>query len=133
MKRALLITYLLIYYTGFAQNSDKITTIEFVQILNDNYKETRYYYENNWMALREMAIKNNYIHSYDIIETPFSQEHPFHIILITTYKDKPQYDKREMHFEELIKARGALQLMNEKQPKDFRKSVFTKEMVRHWK
>ena len=79
-----------------------------------------------------MAIKKDYIHSYQLLEVPPSDEQPFHIMLITIYANQAEYDLREKHFEELIKEKGDLKLMNEKQPGDFRKILFHKDKVRHW-
>ena len=118
---------------SYGQLDDKMTTIDFVQILNNNKDEAVYYYSNNWKVLREMAKKRNYIASFQILETPFSKASPFHFMLITTYADSYQYESREAHFEELIKEKGALRLMNEKQPNEFRKTLFSKEGIRHWK
>ncbi len=117
---------------SYGQLDQRISTMDFVQILNNNKKEVTYYYQNNWKVLRDMAIKKGYIESYQVLETPFNEEQPFEIILITTYANKEQYDQREDHFQELIKEKGALDLMNEKKPGDFRKTLFNREMVRHW-
>ena len=97
-----------------AQKNTKISTIDFVQILNNNKKEVVFYYENNWEILRKMAIKKNYIDSYQLLETSATKNAPFSFMLITTYKDKKQFEKREKHFEELIKKKGKLRLLNEK-------------------
>ena len=117
---------------SYGQVDQRISTMDFVQVLNNNKKEVTYYYQNNWKVLRDMAIKKGYIESYQVLETPFNEEQPFEIILITTYANKEQYDQREEHFQELIKEKGALDLMNEKKPGDFRKTLFNREMVRHW-
>jgi len=117
---------------NFAQIDDRLTTIEFVQVVNNNKEEALFYFQNNWKVLRDKAIEQNYIHSYQLLETPASDEAPFQIMLITTYQNKAQYDLREDHFQELIKERGGLKLLNDKKPKEFRKSLFSKDMVRHW-
>lgn len=114
------------------QKNDRISTIDFVQILNDNKEEAEFYYQNNWKVLRDMAIKKGYIHSYQLLEVPISEEEPFQLMLITTYSNKAQYDKMEEHFMELIEEKGDLKLMNEKEPGEFRNILFSKEMVRHW-
>jgi hypothetical protein len=62
--------------------------MDFVQVLNDNKEEAVYYYQNNWKVLREMALKKDYIHSFQLLETTESEDAPFQLILITTYKDK---------------------------------------------
>nr|WP_298995301.1 hypothetical protein [uncultured Allomuricauda sp.] len=106
--------------------------MDFVQILNENREETLYYFQNNWKVLREMAVKRGYIHSFDVLETPFSEDAPFELILITTYKNEEQYGAREEHFRELIDEKGELDLMNDKKPGEFRKTLFNKENVTHW-
>ncbi|MEM6863631.1 MAG: hypothetical protein AAF575_00550 [Bacteroidota bacterium] len=118
---------------GNAQESKKISTIDFVQIIGNNKDEVLYYYQNNWKVLREMAIANNYIQSFDVLETAFSDDAPFQLILITTYKDEAQFKLRDEHFKEMIEAKGELKLLNDKKPDEFRKIVFNKEEVLHWK
>ena len=112
-------------------NADKISTIEFVQVQNGNKSEARYYFENNWKALRVNAMKKNYIHRFQLLETEHSEEAPFDFMLMTTYTNKEQFDQREANFGELIEASGGLKLLNDKQPKEFRKSYFSKDVVRH--
>lgn len=134
MTRTILFLIVLgINFIAYGQQDDRISTIDYVQILNGNKAEAVYYYQNNWRALRKMALENDYIDSYQILETPFTEEEPFQLMLITTYANKEQYDLREDHFGELIKEIGALKLLNEKKPGDFRKTLFSKEKVRHWK
>jgi len=133
MRTILLLIILGINSISYGQQDDRITTIDFVQILDDNKDEAVYYYQNNWKILRDMAIEKGYIHSFQILETFFSEGEPFQLMLITTYTNKKQYDLREDHFRELIKEKGELNLMNEKKPDEFRKTLFRKEMVRHWK
>jgi hypothetical protein len=132
MKIIMLIIVLGITITSYGQPDERITTIDFVQILNDNKEEAIYYYQNNWKILREMAIEKEYIKSYQILETPVSESESFQLMLITTYKNTIQYDLREDHFAKLIKEKGELKLMNDKKPMEFRKTLFNKEMVRHW-
>ena len=131
MRIIILIALLSICSISYGQQYDKISTIDFVQIVNDNKDEAMYYYENNWKVLREMAIKKGYIHSFQILETPMSEDEPFQLMLITTYLNKEQYDLRENHFSILIKEKGELKLMNDMKPVDFRKTLFNKEMVKH--
>ncbi|MEO0901535.1 MAG: hypothetical protein AAFY00_05770, partial [Bacteroidota bacterium] len=117
---------------GNAQDNSKISTMDFVQILNENREEALYYFQNNWKVLREMALKRDYIHSFDIFETPASENAPFELILVTTYKTDEQYDAREEHFRELIDEKGELDLMNDKKPDEFRKTLFNKENITRW-
>lgn len=117
---------------SYGQIDDKISTIDFVQILNENNEEAIYYFQNNWKILRKMAIKKKYIHSFEILEVPSSVDAPFQLMLITTYLNQTQYNLREDHFSQLIKEKGELKLLNNKEPSEFRKSLFSKKSVRHW-
>jgi hypothetical protein len=131
MKTTVLLFALCICNLSYGQQDAKLSTIDFVQILNDNKEEATYYYQNNWKVLRNMALKKRYIHSFQILEVPISEGEPFQLMLITTYLNEEQYKMREDHFAELIKEKGPLKLMNDKQPAEFRKTLFTKEMVKH--
>lgn len=131
MKTIILSILLVISSFCFGQKNETIGTIDFVKTLNDNTAEIIYYYENNWKVLREMAMEKEYIHSYQLMEMSQKDEGDFDIILITTYANEEQYGKRELHFQELIKAKGELKLMNDKKPGDFRKIVLSKENVKH--
>ncbi|WP_411766346.1 hypothetical protein [Winogradskyella sp. A3E31] len=127
MKLKFFFAAILFCYFGFSQTSDKITTIETVEILNNNEAEAIYYFQNNWKQLRIKAVKKGYIHSFQLLKTEYSDETPFHLLLVTTYSNKAQYQNREKHFSELIKASGGLKLLNDKKPSQFRKSVFSVE------
>ena len=127
MRKLLLLICLFLFIVPqiFAQN--KISSLEFVQILDGNKAEALYYYQNNWKVLREMAIEKDYIHSYQLLEVEATEDAPFHIILITNYSNEEEYEKREEHFTELIEAKGELRLMNEKKPGEFRRRYFGKD------
>lgn len=132
MNISLIAGFLLLSASGYAQNDDRISTLDFVQVVNENMAEAKFYYEKNWKVLRERAVAQGYIHSYELLETQYTEEAPFHMILITTYANKEQYDLREDHFGELIEARGDVRPLNEKKPGEFRKIIFSKEEVSHW-
>lgn len=127
----LLIAALTLGHSAQGQSSEKITTMDFVQILDGNKEETLYYYNNNWKVLREQAIEKGYIHSYQLLEVPLNEDFPVEIILITTYANQSQYDQREDNFGVLIEARGGRNLLNEKQPSEFRKIIFSREDMRY--
>ncbi len=110
---------------------DRISTIDFVQILNNNTKEALFYYQNNWKVLQVQALQKGHILSYQFLETPSTKENPFNFMLITTYANQQQYDKREEHFAALIKAQNGLKLLNTKKPGEFRKVIFGKDPVKH--
>jgi len=134
MKVNLLVSFICL--AAFACKSEKaderISTLDFVQIVDDNRAEALYYYQNNWIELRKKAKKTGIIHSYQLLETQPAEDPSFHFILITTYGNKNQYELREDNFGELIDQRGDVSLMNEKQPGEFRKIIFSKNVIKHW-
>lgn len=129
MQKKLTLVFLCIVAFGFGQDHDRVSSIDFVQIANNNKEEAIFYYENNWKVLREMALEKKYIHSYQLLETPFSEEGPFEIILITTYANQKEREQAEERFDKLIAQRGPLRLMNQKKPGEFRKILFNKLAV----
>jgi len=132
MRILLLIITLSVAVNCFAQDETRISTMEFVQILNNNRAEALFYFKNNWQKLREKALAKGYIYSFQLLETKASEEADFELILVTTYRDQEQYDLREEHFRELIDAGGKLRLLNDKMPGEFRKSLFSTEVIKHW-
>ena len=134
MRITLAFLFIFVADLSIAQVDERVTTVDFVQILEDNKEEVSYYYRNNWKILREQAIEEGYIHSYEVLEAPRTEDAPpFDLMMITTYPNREQYDLREENFGKLIEARGGRRLLNDKQPGEFRVSVFTKEEVKHWK
>lgn len=128
----LLISSALLFIVSVATAQDtKVSTIDFVQIQNDNREETVYYYENNWLVLRKMAQKRGFIESYEIIEVERTPDARFDLILKTTYSSKADYDKAEERFTSLIEEKGPLRLMNDKAPGDFRKIIFSTPEGKH--
>ncbi|MEM9390168.1 MAG: hypothetical protein AAGA02_06825 [Bacteroidota bacterium] len=131
MKAFILAFVFFLSEAAMAQSNTRISTIEFVRIIDDNREEALFYYQNNWKVLREMAVKKGYIDSFELLEAEFTEDQPYHIILMTTFANKDQFEKREEHFEELIKVKGPLRLLNEKKPSEFRKNLYLKERVTH--
>ncbi|WP_341216455.1 hypothetical protein, partial [uncultured Wocania sp.] len=124
MKKIILLIALLSFYIGSSQQSTHISMIDYVQILNQNKAETLFYYQNNWQQLRIKALEKDYIESYQLLETIPTVKTPYTFILITTYKNKAQYEASEKNFQELIDASNGLKLLNSKKPSEFRKVVF---------
>jgi hypothetical protein len=131
MKQYLLLLFCAISYFSVAQQNEKLSTVDFVEIINNNTEEALFYYQNNWQQLREKAVTEGYIQSYQMLQTEHTPEAPYHLILITTYANKTQYDAREPHFNEIIAASGGLKLLNDKKPTSFRKVRYGKDEVKH--
>lgn len=131
MKFLSLFLLLLCPICFFPQENPKISTIQFVEILNDNREEALYYYQNNWKQLREKALLKGHIAGYHFMETEKSEEAPYDFILMTIYSNEKKFANREVAFQKLISERGDLKLLNDKKPLEFRKSVMVNERVVH--
>lgn len=130
MKKLIVLFFVLITALGFSQ-TEKISMIDYVQVLNNNKAEALFYYQNNWEQLRIKAIEKGYIDSYQLLETQPTKEAPYSFMLITTYKSKLQYHASEANFNMLIEASEGLKLMNDKKPRDFRKVILHNDAVKH--
>ncbi len=127
-----LITSALVLLTTFAlaQTDQRVSTLQFVQIIDDNTDEALYYFQNNWRKLREKAVEQGIIASYEFIRTERTDDYPIDIILMTTFQNEEQYDNREKNFQVIMEGRQ-LDLLNELKPGDFRKTLFVKEKSAH--
>lgn len=131
MKLKLLAFLLLGSMLLHGQHESHISTIEFVEILNNNRAEALFYFKNNWKVLREKALSQNLISGFQLMENKKSEAAPFDLMLMTRYATNKQYLDREKSFQVLISESGGLQLMNDKKPSEFRKSVFALEKIKH--
>ncbi len=132
MKKFILFILLISGYSGIGQQSNHISMIDYVQVLNENKAEALFYYQNNWQQLRIKAIEKNYIESYQLLETIPTAETPYTFMLITTYKNIKQYKASEKNFRKLIDASGGLKLLNNKKPTEFRKVILHNDAIKHW-
>ncbi|WP_298338512.1 hypothetical protein [uncultured Algibacter sp.] len=130
MKKLIVLFFVLITALGFSQ-TEKISMIDYVEVLNNNKAEALFYYQNNWEQLRIKAVEKGYIDSYQLLETQPTKEAPYSFMLITTYKSKLQYHASEANFNMLIEASEGLKLMNDKKPRDFRKVILHNDAVKH--
>lgn len=132
MKKIVLLFFLLSSYSmSIGQENEKVSIMFFVQVLDDNYEEAIYFYQNNWKVRGEIALERGLIESFQILETQYSEEQPFHIIVLTTFKNQEIYDNREEPFYALVKELGEVKLLNDKKPDEFRKVLFTKRNIKH--
>lgn len=132
MKKVVFLALICYSLSGYTQQNERISMIDYVEILNNNKKEALYYYQNNWEQLRIKAIKKGLIDTYQILETIPTKETPFSFILITTYMNKAQYDASETNFRKIIEESNGLKLLNNKKPSEFRKVILHNDSVKHW-
>jgi len=113
-----------------AQADERISTLQFVQIIDERVDEALYYYKNNWRSLRKIAVKEKIIVSFEFIRTERTVDYPIDLVLVTTYKNEKQFENREKNFEKVM-VNMELDLMNELKPDEFRKTLFVKERSTH--
>jgi thiol-disulfide isomerase/thioredoxin len=108
-----------------ASGNGIISVVEFVKVKGGKRDEARYYYENNWRAYRDAAVKRGVIDSFEYIEVAAPHNAAFDIILITRYKGEAQFKNSEKAFEPIMKElrpKGPL-LKGMFKPDDFREIV----------
>ncbi len=102
-----------------------ISVVEFIKVKGGKRDEARYFYENNWRAYRDAAVKRGVIDSFEYIEVAAPHNAAFDIILITRYKGEAQFKNSEKAFEPIMKElrpKGPL-LKGTFKPDDFREIV----------
>ncbi len=100
-------------------------TIDFVKIKEGKRDEAIYFYENNWRAYRDAAIKRGVIDSYELIDATSEKDATFDLILITRYRGEAQLKNGEKSFEPIIKEltpNGPF-LKGTSKPDEFRQNV----------
>lgn len=128
MKKVIVAILLLCAKFSSGQNAANIVTIDFVKILNGHEPEALFFYQNNWKAMRDLAVKKGYIHAYRLIQTTPDSAANYNLLLMTEYTDSAQYELRETRFQELMRSgqQKGPQLLNDLKPAEFRKVVFSK-------
>lgn len=107
---------------SFAADTESITIVEGVAVLEDRLSEAIFYYENNWGYFRRAAMARGYIESFEIVVGDDRAE-DVDIVLITRFESAAQYEAIESRFQEIMGERE-LELLNDLQPGEFRENVF---------
>lgn len=125
-KNTFLILFIICLSISVFSQTEVVTVFEAVKIKNEKRAEALFYYENNWKKLREKASAKGYIHSYELIESKADEKADFDIFLITRYANQTQFEKAEENFQDIMKQRDGLKLLNDLKPNEFRENVFIK-------
>ncbi|MCO7225807.1 hypothetical protein [Pleionea sp. CnH1-48] len=104
-----------------------LSVTNYVQVKDKHFAEARYYYQKNWLKLRQAAVAEGMIHSYRLTEIAPEEEVPFQLVLETVFRDQQQYDAAEKNFRRLIDRMqpNGPRLLNELKSKQFRKILYT--------
>lgn len=102
----------------------EVISVDYVRVLNGNFDEAVYFYENNWKEFRIAAVKKGFINSFKLL-VKSSQNGQTDILLITAFESQEQYERREENFSEVMRdaSEGGPTLLNNKAPGDFREVV----------
>jgi len=133
MKLLFALIFLLFISPAQAISPEKeIVLVEFVNVVRGNWQEALYYFENNWLVIRETAKKKGIISSFRMVSFQDYPGREFDILLITEYENSDKYKKSEERLSKLVKSKGAPELLNELNPNDFRKTIFKQKGVQYW-
>jgi hypothetical protein len=92
---------LVITGTGHAQ-SNPISTVDVVKGKQKFEKEVMFFYEQNWKAFRDEALRLGHISSYQLIRTATDSTGHFSLILITGYPDSLKFRMVEENFRPIM-------------------------------
>lgn len=92
---------LLCNLTALAQN---IKTMDIVKVNARYEKEALYFYNENWKAFRNEALKKGFISGFEMLRTATDSTNHFQLILITEYADSTSFQNMERNFEPIMKA-----------------------------
>lgn len=98
--------------------------MDIVKIKDNHWNEALYFFENNWKAYREVALKQGIISAYQmLVNKADSVSH--HIILLTQYPDSLSYRKSEENFRPILKKLrpDGPAYLNEKRRNDFVQTI----------
>jgi len=130
MKQLIFMLLLLFTTTiSFAQSNTNISVIDFVKIKDNHRAEAMYYYEKNWKAARDIAVRKGFIKSYSLLSVTADSATDVDLVLITVYTDSIQFKLTEERFAEIFKEirTGGPILLNDLKPAQFRQNVLNKK------
>ncbi|WKV12478.1 hypothetical protein [Marivirga harenae] len=102
------------------ENSNALSVLDYVKILNGKEKEAFHFYENNWAEFRRYALGKGVISGFRMMKSK-SQE--YDIILETRYANKSQLDEIEKHFNDWLGENPDGDFLNDLKPNEFRENV----------
>ncbi len=92
--------FVLACFHGFSQSS--IALINTVKAKQVYEKEVMYFYENNWKAYRQEALKAGYISGYQLIKSRPDSTGLFSVILVTQFPDSITFRNVEENFRPIM-------------------------------
>lgn len=94
--------FVLFALTSAAQDR-KVITVDIVQMKSGYEKEVLYFYENNWKVYRDSALNRGFITGYQLLQQ-FDSSGKNQVMLLTMYKNREMYEKRETLFRPIMSA-----------------------------
>jgi hypothetical protein len=114
-----------------AQSLNSIWIIDYIKFKPGKEKEALFFYEQNWLAFRQNAIKDGFIESYQLIHIK-NQDNPlFDLMLMTEFADSTQFKSMEDNFRVVMsktRPNGPL-FLNELRPKEFMEFTNSAEAI----
>ena len=125
MKQKLFAVALVLSAAGHLRGQ-AILSIDIVRINAKYEAEAIYFYEQNWKAFREDALRQGVISGYNILRDATDSTGHFSIVLITEYPDSALFKARESNFAPIMKklSPGGPRLLNNISAKAFAQYFF---------
>lgn len=104
VMRFFFIGLLLLSATAFSQQTE-LTRVELIKVKKGHLENALAFYEHNWKAYRDSALKAGHIKSYKLLRVD-SDSLNTDIILMTTWPSRETYNRREEVFQGIMKTIG---------------------------
>lgn len=119
LKTILCLVFLIYGYSASGQQT-KLSTVDVLKGKHQYEREIRYFYEHNWKAFRDEALKLKYISDYQFMTTKADSTGSFTIILITEFPDSLSFKNAEENFRPIIRrlSPGGPKMLNDVKRKD---------------
>jgi len=99
MKQTLLLFFTIISFSSYSQ---KVSTFDIVKVKASFEKEAMYFYNNNWRAFREEALKQKVIIGFEMFKSAIDSTNHFDLTLVTTYKNEKYFAEAEEKFRPIM-------------------------------
>jgi hypothetical protein len=86
-----------------AQKKQQIVTTDMLSVNQVFEKEAIFFYEKNWKAFRDQALKQKFISGYQLIMSAPDSTGSIQIVLLTMYPDSVSFANSEKNFRPIMK------------------------------
>jgi hypothetical protein len=85
-------------------HSQTVSSVDIVKVNARYNNEAYFFYNENWLAFRKLALEKKLISNYEMMKIPTDSGGHYTLILITQYPDSLYYQNREINFDPIMRS-----------------------------